>query len=254
MILILRQCPNCNSELERVKDQLFCRNSNCSATASKRILHFIKVMKIKGLGEKTLDKLKLESINDIYELTIDNLITIMGDKIGSKLYTEISNSRVIELSIFIASFGIPLIGNSASTKLATAIESLWDIDTEICKKAGLGDKATSNLVAWIAENKEAYCNLPITTTVSNIETPENILYNVVITGKLNDFASRAKAKQFLESKGIVVLSSLSSKISFLICDTGSKTSSSYKKAIQMNIPIITMNDLLNPSNIIDGRN
>ena len=245
MILIPKNCPVCESALERVKDQLFCRNSNCSAQSSKQILHFSKTMKIMGLGEKTLEKLELESINDIYNYTVEELKSILGEKIGTKLFNEIANSRIISLSTFINAFGIPLIGSSASAKLATVCKSLWDIDAKACKQAGIGDKATNNLLQWIIENREQYSDLPITTTVSEVTEPEDILYNVAITGKLEDYSSRAKAKQVLESKGIKVLSKLSSNASYLICDQEDSRSSSYKKAVQLNIPVITMKNLLN---------
>ena len=104
MISIPRECPVCYSVLEKVKDQLFCRNSSCSAKSSKQILHFLKIMKIMGLGEKTLEKLGFESINDIYNVTEEQLKTSLGDKIGTKLYNEIAKSKIIELSTFINSF------------------------------------------------------------------------------------------------------------------------------------------------------
>ncbi len=68
---------------------------------------------------------------------------------------------------------------------------------------------------------------------------------VAITGKLNDFSSREKAKNYLTPLGVKVISSISSKTNYLVCDIESSNSSSYKKAIKLNIPIITMNNLLN---------
>ena len=62
-------CPTCNSTLELVNDQLFCRNNNCEAKTSKLIEHFAKTLKIKGLGPKTIDKLPLNSISDIYSIS-----------------------------------------------------------------------------------------------------------------------------------------------------------------------------------------
>ena len=95
---ILSKCPSCGFPLQRVKDQLFCRNMNCGATQSKRVLHFIKTMKIKGLGEKTVEKLGIDSIEDVYNLSRGIMIDVMGQKIGEKLFLEIENSKDIELS------------------------------------------------------------------------------------------------------------------------------------------------------------
>ena len=49
-ILPPTQCPSCDSVLEWVNDQLFCRNRACPAQNSKAVEHFAKTIKIKGLG------------------------------------------------------------------------------------------------------------------------------------------------------------------------------------------------------------
>lgn len=239
----------CESKLDRINDQLFCRNDSCDAKSSKKIQHFVKTMKIKGLGPASLEKLNLESINDLYELSEGELTSKLGEKIGTKLYTEIVNSRTVPLSIFIQAFGIPLIGNSATTKLAKVTDSLWNINEEVCKKAGLGKVVTNNLLQWINKNEVNYRDLPVTPIVNKTEVKETEnLFKVVITGKLNDFSSRNKAKDFLATKGITVVDTVSKNINYLICDQNSISSSS-TKATALNIPIITMNDLLN---IING--
>lgn len=241
------KCPVCESTLERVNDQLFCRNDSCDAKSSKKIQHFVKTMKIKGLGPATLEKLDLETINELYDLSQENLTSILGEKIGNKLYTEITCSRTVTLAIFIQAFGIPLIGNSATTKLAKHITSLWDIDADICKTAGLGKVATTNLLQWIIKNKANYIDLPIKPIIS-IQTKETEeLFKIAVTGKLNDFSSRKKAKDFLANKGITVMSTVTKNVKYLICDQNSVSSSS-TKATALNIPIITMNDLLNKIN------
>lgn len=246
MLTIIEQCPMCDSTLERVNDQLFCRNDNCDAKSSKKIAHFIKTMKIKGLGPATIEKLELESINELYELTLEDLTSILGDKIGNKLYIEITNSKTAPLALYIQAFGIPLIGNSATTKLAKYTDSLWNIDEEVCVNAGLGKVATTNLLQWIKKNEVNYSDLPVTPTVtSKEEVVTEELYKVVITGKLNDFSSRNKAKDFLDTKGVTVMSGVSSKVDYLICDLDESSSSSHTKANKLNIPIISMNDLLN---------
>lgn len=246
MLTIPKQCPICSSTLERVNDQLFCRNDSCDAKSSKSILHFIKVMKIKGLGPATLEKLDLSSINELYELSLEDLKSILGEKIGNKIYNEITSSKTVPLAIFIQAFGIPLIGNSATTKLAKHTNSLWNIDEEVCKVAGLGKVATNNLLQWINKNEVNYSDLPVTPVVSlKEEVVTEDLFKIAITGKLNDFSSRNKAKDFLENKGITVMSGITKNVKYLVCDqVGSSTTSSIKAA-SMNIPVVTMKALLN---------
>ena len=239
------KCPVCESTLERVNDQLFCRNDSCDAKSSKKIQHFVKTMKIKGLGPASLEKLDLNSINELYSLSQEKIKSILGEKIGTKLYTEITRSRTPSLAIFIQAFGIPLIGNSATTKLAKHTNSLWSIDQEVCNVAGLGKVATTNLLQWIIKNEANYADLPITLIVSEQTKETEELFKIAITGKLNDYSSRNKAKDFLANKGISVVGAVTKNVKYLICDQVGSSSSSSTKATTLNIPIITMNDLLN---------
>jgi DNA ligase (NAD+) len=199
-------------------------------------------MKIKGMGEKTIEKLNLESINSIYSLSKDYIISELGEKLGTKLYAEIEKSKTTTVDKYITSFGIPLVGKTASEKLAQYTNNIWNINESICKQAGLGEKATHNLIDWILHNKFKYENLPIK-TVEGTKQPEATL-KVCITGKLKDFASREKAKAYLKDYGIQVVSSVSSNVDYLVCDVEGSSSSSIKKAEKLNLPIVTMNQLL----------
>ena len=71
-------CPACNSELEFVNDQLFCLEYSCSAKSAKRLEHFAKTLKIKGLGPSTIDRLGLFDYDDIYSLIPRRNIIMLG--------------------------------------------------------------------------------------------------------------------------------------------------------------------------------
>jgi len=149
-IEIPTHCPCCNYKLELVKDQLFCRNQACDAQVLKRVEHFAKVLGIKGMGIKTIEKLNLADISEIYYLDKDEAAELLGsEKVAEKLLEEIDKSREATLSQILASFSIPLIGNTASQKLCMVVNHIDEIDFETCKQAGLGDKATNNLINWL---------------------------------------------------------------------------------------------------------
>ena len=65
---------------------------------------------------------------------------------------------------------------------------------------------------------------------------------VCITGKLKDFSNRTKAKEYLESLGYTVTSTVSSVTDYLVCEDGSNSSKS-KKAESLGIPIVSIADL-----------
>ncbi len=67
--------------------------------------------------------------------------------------------------------------------------------------------------------------------------------NVCITGKLNDFSNRAKAKEFLEEHGYTVTTAVSGKTNYLVCEDGSQSSKN-KKAESLGIPIVMIANLI----------
>lgn len=242
MIQIPTTCPTCNSKLELVNEQLFCRNKDCSAQTLKRIQHYCKVMKIKGMGEKTLEKLDFEEIADLYEFSVSYYVDALGETIGRKLHTEVMHSKDTPLDVSLAAFSIPLVGGTAAKKLGTVCATLEDVTVENCKKAGLGEKATANLMTWLATKEISY--LPINKSFSKTEqvaATNNI--SVCITGKLNDYKNRSDAARYLESLGFTVTDSVTKSTNVLIDEEG-KTSSKRTKAEKLNIPIISIEKLI----------
>ena len=238
------QCPSCGSKLELVKDQLFCRNPDCEAQSSKKLEHFAKTLKIKGLGPKTIEKLPLTSIPDIYSMSKEEIISEIGDKLGDKLFNQIELSKSVDLTVLLPAFSISLIGSSASKKLTKQISSIRDITHEKCLEAGLGPKSCTNLLNWyhdeFCENLEY---LPFSFEAEVQEVVETIGKTVCITGKLNDFKNRNLAKTYLESFGFTVTTSITKKTDYLVDEEGRKSSKS-TKADSLGIPILTIKDIL----------
>ena len=145
-------CPSCGQPLEWSNQLLYCRNLSCGDQSSKKIEHFAKTLKIKGLGPAAINSLVLESINDIYAISEYEIVNLLGSqKLGEKLFTEIENSVKAPLNILLAAFSIRLIGKTASEKLSAVCESIHDINEDSCADAGLGPKATESLIEWIEE-------------------------------------------------------------------------------------------------------
>jgi DNA ligase (NAD+) len=238
------QCPSCGSKLEQVNDQLFCRNPECDAKSSKKLEHFAKTLKIKGLGPKTIEKLPLTSITDIYSMSKEEIISEIGDKLGVKLFNQIELSKSVDLTVLLPAFSISLIGSSAAKKLTKKISSIRDITHENCIAAGLGPKSCTNLLNWYHDE---FCDnleyLPFSFEAEVQEITKSIGKSVCITGKLNDFKNRNLAKDFLESFGFTVTTSITKKTDYLVDEEGRKSSKS-TKADSLGIPILTIKDIL----------
>lgn len=239
-IEIPTECPACSYKLEMQEMQLFCRNTACSARMTKQILHFCKTLEIKGMGEKTLEKLDLADITELFALTVDTVTGRLGSAVmANKLVNEIEKAKNASLSNIIASFGVPLIGNTAATKLTSVVTSIDDINTDTCKAAGLGDKATSYLLEFLSGDfaeMRPFLPFKFTSEVTIQQQGET----VCITGKLKSFKTKADAEAELQKAGFRVVPTVTKTTNYLVDETD-KSSTKRVKADTFGIVII--NDL-----------
>ena len=216
-------CPSCMTELEWVKDQLYCNNSNCPGKTSKKIEHFASTLKIKGLGPRTVQKLQISDLHDLYELPLEIMIeALQSEKLAVKLHREIENSKQVDLVDLLPAFSIKLIGRSASVKICSKIKNILDINEETCAEAGLGPTATNNLLDWLIEEfTDGYDRLPFRwQQLTKLEEKSADNGVVCISGRLKSFKTKAAATQYLETKGYLVKSSLTKDVTILVNESG----------------------------------
>jgi DNA ligase (NAD+) len=238
-IEIPTHCPCCNYKLELVNDQLFCRNQACDAQLLKRVEHFCKSMGIKGMGTKTIEKLELADITELYYLDLDQLTEQLGSaKVAEKLLAELDRSRSAGLQQVLASMSIPLVGNTASQKICSVVEHIDEINFETCKQAGLGDKVTQNLLSWLETDFiEMKQFLPFSFR-NEIQVVNTNAKTVCITGKLSSYKTKAEAYKQLIDNGFRITESVTKATDYLV-DEGDKSSTKRKKAEELGIKIIT---------------
>ena len=233
-------CPCCDYPLERVNDQIFCRNAACSAQINAKLQHFTKVLGIKGFGPKTIEKLGLADITELFYLDKASVVEALGsEKVTDKLLDEIERAKGADLATVLASFSIPLVGGTASKKIASVVSSIEEITQETCKQAGLGDKVTSNLLNWISmdypEMKEF---LPFSFKSSEVKPVSTSGPTICITGKLASFKTKSEATKILEAAGFIVVESVTKTLKYLV-DEDSKGSTKRKKAEEYGVTIVT---------------
>lgn len=246
IIQIPTNCPCCDYPLELVNAQLFCRNLACGAQLSKKIEHFCKTLSIKGLGPKTVEKLNLQDITEIFWLEESDLVSALGsDKLAEKLIIEISKATKADLATVLTSFAIPLVGNTATTKICSIVSHIDEISAETCKEAGLGAKVTENLLTWLStdflEIKEF---LPFDFKSKKVESSNTDSLTVCITGKLLSYKTKSEATKVLVAAGFKVVETVTRTLNYLV-DEDNKSSTKRKKAEEYGITIITnLKDLL----------
>ena len=239
-IEIPTECPCCNYPLELVNDQLFCRNTACGAQLNKKVEHFCKTLGIKGMGSRTVEKLGLSDITELFYLDSAQVVESLGsEKVALKLLDEIERSKSADLATVIVSFSIPLVGSTASKKLCEVVTSVDEISYDTCKQAGLGDKVTQNLVAWLETDfQEMREFLPFSFKSQKNSNTNTNQKTICITGKLSSYKTKAEAYKLLEEAGYTPVESVTKATDYLV-DEEDKGSSKRKKAESLGITIIT---------------
>ena len=235
------QCPSCDSALVWENDLLYCRSADCGEQGYKAVEHFAKTMKIKGLGPASIRKLGWTCPSEIYASTEESILASLGSEaVTNKLWGEIDNSIDAPLERLLPAFGIPLIGNTATRKLSETVENIHEINADTCERAGLGPKATANLLSWL-DNRLVYFYTVLPHGWSFSETPSYPTVDkgmVCISGRLKSFKSKAEATTALNQAGYEVKSSLTKQVSFLI-NEGGQESAKTRQARNTGVTIVT---------------
>ena len=263
-------CPCCGKPTEvKYTDNskvLMCTNPDCAAKKLARFTHFVsrKCMNIDGLSERTLEALisnnLIKNFRDIYHLNehLDKLYTIdgMGKKSVENLLNSIEKSRDVKLENFIAALGIPNIGLSA----AKAISKKFNGDHydfvhaltngyDFSQIDDFGEITNKSLHDWWDSKDPMVELLPIEVNFITDEA-QNSSVNLngksfCITGGLTHYANRDALVKAIDDNGGKYVSSVSKKTDYLINNDKTSTSGKNKKAMDLNIPIISEEDFIN---------
>lgn len=235
-------CGSCGSNLSWRNDLLFCEFESCPAQTAKKIEHFAKTLKIKGLGPKTIEKLALSFLQDIYCLDYDfTAIALSSKRLADKLFVEIEQSKKATLNQVLPAFSIPLVGKTATDKLSTKINNLNEITLDKCRDAGLGEKTSESLMNWF--NNE-WCGalefMPFSFEFDTLELSGHYgeLGVICISGKLKSFPTKADATGLLTQMGYTVKSTITKDVTILVNESGIESAKT-KKARESGVTIVT---------------
>ncbi len=240
-------CPVCKSELLQEEVLLKCQNLECDARVVNSIMYFASkpCLNIDGLGVKIVEQLFREgfvkSLLDLYDLTLEKLLTLEGfkEKKAQNLLNSLENAKGSDYWRFINSLGIEHIGEVASKTLAEQFGSAWVNATKesivVCE--GIGEEMAESVLEFIRVNSVAIEKLQTILQplepIKREEAKENPFKGktVVLTGTMSE--SRGVIKEMLEALGAKVSGSVSKKTDFLIYgeDAGSK----YDKAEKLGV-------------------
>lgn len=263
-------CPCCGHPTEvKYTDNskvLMCTNPDCPAKKLARFTHFVsrKCMNIDGLSERTLELLisnnLIKNFRDIYHLKehVGKLCTLdgMGKKSVENLLNSIEKSRDVKLENFIAALGIPNIGLSAAKAISKKfngshydfILALSNDNYDFSQIDDFGEITNKSLHDWWHSKDPMVELLPMEVNFIVEDTGSNANLggkSFCITGSLTRYANRDALVKTIEDNGGKYVSSVSKKTDYLINNDKTSTSGKNKKAMDLNIPIISEEDFIN---------
>ncbi|MDR0317555.1 MAG: NAD-dependent DNA ligase LigA [Lactococcus lactis] len=256
------KCPECGSELIHFEDEvaLRCVNPLCPAQIREKLIHFASrdAMNIVGLGPSVIsqlfDKKLVADVADLYQLTIEDLLTLdkVKETLAQKIVSAIAQSRENSAEKLLFGLGIRHVGGKAAKLLLERFANLRALskatEEEISEIPSLGGVIATAVVSYfetdgakilLDELENAGLNFDYLGAVN----VEGILSGktVVLTGKLTTL-KRSEAKEKLEALGANVSGSVSKKTDLVVA--GEESGSKLTKAQDLGIEIWSEQDLL----------
>ena len=269
MLNEIKVCPICGQPVEIVTSDsdvknVICTNPACPGKLVNILDHFCgkKGLDIKGLSKKTFEKLAdwgwVNGITDIPKLKEhrNDWINKPGfgvgsvDKILNSIETAFSDAY---LNNFISAIGIPLIGSTVAKDISKKVDSwagfrnLIDTNFDFTSWAGFGYEMNKSLHDFNYSEADELAKFITFKTEGETRQDKSVKLDskiFVITGKLLYHSNRQQLVDKIEAAGGKVSSSVSAKTNYLVNNDIQSTSAKNKKALELKIPIITEEELL----------
>lgn len=244
------KCPSCGSILNTSDlKHITCENhEECPAQGSYRIVSFLKVLGVNGLGEKIIDKLLDEGIisdcADLFTLDIEKAGEIEGVSkvVLQKSYKDlILKSKNVTLPKFIKSVSIKNIGESATEKVMPTyptIQDLFNMDYNVLLGIdGIGESIASDFIMGINSKKELINKLlKFIIITTQAEGP--------FTGMVFCFTGFRGLESKVEELGGTMSASVTKATTHLVCASTASMSTKAQKAQKDGKIVISKDELL----------
>lgn len=256
-------CPSCGSNLQRVGKDLVCKNDECFDKKLAEYEHFISRdgVNLNGVGTAIISDAMnsnfIKSFPDIFKLkskthiiitwegysdkTVDNIVAAIDKCIENVTYADI-----------LGSVGIPLVGKTVAKKLINSIQTFDEL-LETCEKYPnnikeiLGDAIGKSIIDYFSNKSNVSMFREFEKLGIKLFKSKNNSklagMRVCVTGSFADISRDEIARELDDRFGIIVVSSVSSNVSYLV--VGDKpTQHKIDKAEKLGIKVVNYNTLL----------
>jgi DNA ligase (NAD+) len=254
------ECPACSHDLQAVESEaiLRCTNQSCPAILKESLKHFAsrRAMNIEKMGDRWIeifvDKNLVKSFADFYSLKKSDLLSLdrQGEKSADNILKSIQQSKKTTLARFIYALGIRYIGETTAKHLADHYLNIdrfvSTTEDELMKVPEIGEKVALSTLSWLGNksNRDQVKRL-VTAGIEIAQAKVNVSgplsgKSFLITGTLP--LARDKAQSHIQENGGKLLSSVSSKLNFLV--VGDEPGSKLEKATNLGVSVIGWGDVL----------
>ncbi|GBC97753.1 DNA ligase [bacterium HR17] len=252
-----KECPICGTAVVRPFGEVdyYCPNEECPSRVENWVKHWCSrnALNIEALGAERIRQLvEAGLINDpadLYFLQKEQLVRLpgWGNKLATKVLSEIQRSKTAPLSRFIFALGIRHVGERVAELLAKKFGSLerlaqaeeWEIKTI----PGIGPKIAESVVRFFRSElgerlmeklRKAGIQPSAEEEVVVVDSPLKGKV-VVFTGELNRW-TRSQAEELVKRLGGRPASSVSRQTDFLV--VGQNPGSKLQRAQELGVKIL----------------
>jgi len=244
-------CPSCGTKLITDNKFLRCPNiKNCPAQILGSLKLFCDTLEIKGISDKTIDKLYQAKLlrlpGDFYNLKISNFENLagLGTKSGTNIINEIQNKKTLTLKQILDAAIIPSFSSQRIIQLINAgfdtsekilninidqLEALPGIQITLAQKIYQGIQDRKDFITSILAHVDTHTRAFLPSKLKNL--------SFTITGSLN--RPRKEIEDQIISLGGQLASSVSKNTDYLITNETESTSSKFINAKKFGTKIIT---------------
>lgn len=249
-IKIPSHCPSCQQKTEVQEIFLWCKNLDCPEQRFEFVLHWVKSLDIKGFGQELVrqlfDKGLLKAPSDFYELKLEDISTLegRGDKSAKKVLDALNAKKKISLPLLLKGLGFEGISEKTVELIQETYPTLKDMKAadikELEKIKGVGSITAKSFIKGLKDYSKEIDRL-----LKKLELEGPMNKTSELAGKSFCFTGvRDKnMEKIIKEKGGEIASGVSKNLTYLVADDPDGTSSKIKKAKDLDIKIITLEDL-----------
>ncbi len=265
-VSFVSRCPVCDTPLTRDEGEAawICPNHyGCPPQIVGRIEHFVgrRMMDIDGIGSETArqlyDKGFVRSIADIYDLTVEQLLTLdgFGPRSADRVLEGAAASLQVPFDRVVYALSIPGVGQTMSKKVARAARSIDRLMAmtreELMAIDDVGPNMADEIIAYFADERNLRtverlraAGVQMQMSEENESNRSDLLagQSIVISGTFSRH-SRDEYKALIEQNGGKNVGSISKKTTAVLAGENMGPAK-LEKARSLGIPLISEDQFL----------